>query len=118
MMGSRSTTATSTITTTTGRCFRPRYYYTLTTFVLTAAMCLSSAGGARMIAPTDDPTRFGGSTEGGFRDGPGEVARYYHPQVGRVSLPRAHIHSRVKSVSFTRLHSLDTDSKALLATNV
>jgi DNA-binding beta-propeller fold protein YncE len=49
------------------------------------AQCFSRAGGIRTVAPTDDPTRFGGSTEGGFRDGPGEVARYYHPQGLAVS---------------------------------
>lgn len=50
------------------------------------ATCVASVGGIRTIAPrTDDPTRFGGSPYGGFRDGPGDVARYYHPQGIAVS---------------------------------
>jgi DNA-binding beta-propeller fold protein YncE len=55
----------------------------LAAVVLTCSF--ATAGGARFITPSADPARFGGSGDGGFRDGPGSVARYYHPQGLAVS---------------------------------
>lgn len=52
---------------------RPPLVLLLAIYLLVSCVCISPAGGARMIAPSDDPMRFGGSPDGAFRDGPGEV---------------------------------------------